>query len=133
VAPPAQPPAKPAAPPEPPKAAASPAPAPAAKPAALSAIAAVAAARAGIPDDPGHQKAARLARTIVADIALYNPEEVNRGVKEGSLRELLAKDLDDGKKHYKTKVAAEIQAQVDYFEVAIAGLIARKKKELGLA
>jgi hypothetical protein len=96
-------------------------------------MAAVAAAAAGIPDDPAHQKAARLARTIVADIALYNPEEVNRGVKEGSLRELLAKDLDDGKKHYKTKVAAEIQAQVDYFEVAIAGLIARKKKELGLA
>ena len=108
-----------------------PAPAPA-KPGAPSAIAAVAAASAGIPADPGHQKAARLARTIVADIALYNPDEVVRGVKEGNLRELLAKDLDDGKKHYKTKVSPEIQAEVDYFEVAINGLIDRKKKELGL-
>ena len=92
----------------------------------------MAAAGAGIPSDPGHQKAARLARTIVADLALYNPEEVIRGVKEGNLRELLAKDLDDGKKHYKTRVSPEIQAQVDYFEVAVKGLIDRKKKELGL-
>jgi len=96
-------------------------------------MAAVAAAAVGIPDDPAHQKAARLARTIVADIALYNPEEVNRGIKAGNLRQLLAKDLEDGKKHYKTKVSPEIQAQVDYFEVAIEGLISRKKKELGLA
>jgi len=49
------------------------------------------------------------------------------------LKALLAKDLDDGKKHYLTKVAPEIQKQVDYFEVAIQGLIDRKKKELGLA
>jgi len=69
----------------------------------------------------------------VADIALYNPEEVNRGIREGTLKEILAKDFDDGKKHYKTRVSPEIQSQVDYFEVAIQGLIERKKKELGLA
>ena len=102
-------------------------------PAKPSAAAAYAPAGVEIPEDPAHQKAARLARTIIADIALYNPEEVARGVKEGNLKALLAKDLGDGRKHYQSKVAPEIQKQVDYFEVAIQGLIARKKKELGLA
>ena len=86
-----------------------------------------------VPDDQAHQKAARLARTIAADIALYNPELVERGVRDGNFYELLAKDIDDGRKHYLSKVSEEIKSGSDYFKLALEDLITKKKKKLGLA
>ena len=88
--------------------------------------------KAMVPEDPAHQKAARLARNIAADIALYNPDLVERGVREGTFWELLAKDIEDGRKHYESKVAPEVRAGTDYLRLALEDLIARKKKELGL-
>jgi len=85
-----------------------------------------------VPASPEHQKAARLARTIVADIALYNPDLVERGVREGNLAQLLQKDLEDGKKHFESKVGPEIMAVADYFQMALDDLIAKKRKKLGL-
>ncbi len=138
---PAEPPSQPAseepgeeqAPPEPEKqkteAAAAPAPQSAAAP---SAPAASAGGAPPVPDDPEHQKAARLARTIVSDISLYNPELVTRGVQEGNIYELLAKDIDDGLKHFNGRVSDEIRSQRDYFKEAMDALIQRKKTELGL-
>ena len=85
------------------------------------------------PDDPAHKKAARLARTIVSDISLYNADLVTQGVKEGNIYDLLAKDISDGLNHYNSKVSEEIRNQRDYFKEAFEALIQRKKKELGLA
>jgi len=107
-----------------PTAAAPAAPAPAPRP--------VPSAAPPVPDDPAHQKAARLARTIISDILLYNPEQVVRGIKEGNIYELLAKDIEDGSKHYHSRVSAEIQSQRDYFKEAFEAMIAKKKVELGL-
>ncbi|MFO8058903.1 MAG: zinc-ribbon domain-containing protein [bacterium] len=86
-----------------------------------------------VPDDPAHQKAARLARTIVSDISLYNTDLVAQGVKEGNIYDLLAKDISDGLQHYNTKVSEEIRNHRDYFKEAFETMIERKKKEFGLA
>jgi len=85
-----------------------------------------------VPDNPEHQKAARLARTIAADIALYNPDLVERGVREGNFFKLLAKDIEDGRKHFENKVGPEIMAVSDYYQLALEDLIAKKRKKLGL-
>jgi hypothetical protein len=77
-------------------------------------------------------KAARLARTIVDDIWLYNQELVVRGIKEGNFYSLLAKDISDGLKHYNSRVSEEVRDQHDYFKEAIEAKIAKKKAELGL-
>ena len=136
VRPPAPPPVRPPAP-VPRPAAVAPAPAP--RPAAPAAPKPVVAAPAGaidwtksVPDDPAHQKAARLARTIAADIALYNPELMEKGVVEGNFFTLLAKDIDDGRKHYLSRVGPEISAGADYYKLALEDLIAKKKKKLGI-
>ncbi len=113
-------PVKPAAPPAPPL------PAPAAPPATGVDWTKL------VPDTPEHKKAARLARTIVADIALYNPDLVERGVREGTLFQLLAKDIEDGRKHFQTKAGPEIMAVADYYQLALEDVIAKKKKKLGL-
>jgi hypothetical protein len=85
-----------------------------------------------VPNDPVFQKAARLARTIASDIALYNPDLVDKGAKEGNFYELLAKDIDDGRKHYLSKVSAEVKATADYFKLALDDIIAKRRKKLGL-
>ncbi len=85
------------------------------------------------PDDPAHQKAARLGRTIVSDIVLYNPELVKRGVREGNVYQLLAKDIEDGLRHFRSRVPEEIREQRDYFKEAMEAMIARKKAELGIS
>jgi len=86
-----------------------------------------------VPEDPVHQKAARLARTIAADIALYNPELVERGVRDGNFWQLLSKDIEDGRKHYESKIDRSVLGGTDYFRLALEDLIAKKKKQLGLS
>jgi CheY-like chemotaxis protein len=112
-----------------------PAPAPTAAPAPTPAPAPApvpAAVRAPASDDPEHKKAARLARTIVSDVELYNPDLVVRGVKEGTIYQLLAKDIQDGLKHYNSRVSEKVRKERDYFREAMEDLIAKKKKALGL-
>jgi predicted Zn finger-like uncharacterized protein len=85
-----------------------------------------------VPDDKDHKKAARLARTIVSDIVLYNPDLVDRGIKEGNLYDLLAKDIQDGIKHYNNRVPESVRAVRNYYKEAFDALVVRKKAELGL-
>ena len=86
-----------------------------------------------VPEDPVHQKAARLARTIAADIALYNPDLVERGVRDGNFWQLLSKDIEDGRKHYESKIDRSVLSGTDYFRLALEDLIAKKKKQLRLS
>jgi len=69
----------------------------------------------------------------VADIALYNPKELEQGLREGNWKEILAKDIEDGKKHWESKTLPEIRSTINYFDLALQDLIERKKKEFGLA
>lgn len=79
-----------------------------------------------------HEKAKRLARIIVGDIALYNPDALIEGLKKGNPLEALAKDIEDGRKHFSERVPANIRAKFDYLGAALEDLFAKKRKELGL-
>lgn len=79
-----------------------------------------------------HEKAKRLARIIVGDIALYNPDALIEGLKKGNPLEALAKDIEDGRKHFCERVPANIRAKFDYLGAALEDLFAKKRKELGL-
>jgi predicted Zn finger-like uncharacterized protein len=90
-------------------------------------------APAASPELPeAHVKARRLARIIVSDIVLYNQAKVEEGVRNGSLFELLADDIKEGRALYVRRVAEEIRRETDYLEDAFKELIARKKRELNL-
>jgi len=84
-------------------------------------------------ESPEQQKAARLARTIVSDIMLYNPELVEQGIREGNLYELLAKDIEDGLKHFNAKVPESVRGQRDFVKEAMDDMIEKKKAALGLS
>ncbi len=67
----------------------------------------------------------RYARIIVSDIALYNQELVERGLREGSLAELLRDELEEGRRLYLTRVPPGA-AGAAYFEEAVRDFIERR-------
>jgi len=75
------------------------------------------------------EKAQRLARIIVSDIALYNQDKVESGVQDGSFYELLQDEIAEGRRLYESRVAEEIRAQGDFLAEAFENFIARRKQE----
>jgi hypothetical protein len=71
-------------------------------------------------------KARRLARTIVSDIALYNREEIRKGIKNDNVFELLAVELERGRKLYVSRVSPEIQKQKDFYNQAIVDVLIKQ-------
>jgi predicted Zn finger-like uncharacterized protein len=76
-------------------------------------------------------KAKRLARIIVSDIALYNQERVEEGVKNGSFFELLADDIAEGRLLFRNRVPEEIAEGYPFMDEAFAEFISAKKTEMG--
>ena len=77
-----------------------------------------------------HESAKRLARIIIADIALYNKKEVEEGVQNGTFLDLLREQLAEGRRHYDSRVSKEIREVRDYFGDAIEDFIQKKKREV---
>ena len=78
-----------------------------------------------------HEKAKRLARIVVSDIALYNQDLIKEGVQKGNFYELLKRDIEEAYKLFKERVPAEVRDSHDYLKEAFEQLIASKRSELG--
>ena len=77
------------------------------------------------------EKARRLARIIVSDIALYNEDLVSEGVRNSNLYKLLKDDIKEGLEHFKKKVSPSISAET-YLKEAFQDFISKRKLEMGL-
>lgn len=78
------------------------------------------------------EKARRLARIIVSDIALYNQERVEEGIRTNRFYELLADEIAEGRRLFAERVGAVANFQEDYLQIAFAALIEHRRKELKL-
>ena len=58
-------------------------------------------------------KAERLARIIVSDIALYNPEKFEAGVRDGNVAELMETELEEGRGLFEQRVEPSLRADRD--------------------
>jgi predicted Zn finger-like uncharacterized protein len=91
-------------------------------------------ASAGIP--PGlpegerlkHERARRLARVLASDIAIYNKEKRDRGVKEGNLVAVLGYEIKKSWEVYKERVTPEMANSTPYFRDALNEMLAEGKK-----
>ncbi len=79
------------------------------------------------------EKARRLARIIVSDIALYNQELVEDGVRHGNFSELLRDDIEEGNRFFEKRIPEHIRTAEDFLAASFNELITRKKKELGIS
>lgn len=78
------------------------------------------------------EKVRRLARIIVSDIALYNQERVEEGIRTGRFNELLAGEIAEGRRLFAERVGSGMPGQDDFLQAAITALIERRRKELQL-
>jgi hypothetical protein len=74
--------------------------------------------------DP-HERAQRLARIIMGEIALYHKEKIVEAIKNDSLFEDLEHELEEGRKYYEKNVDPSVQAQTDYFDRAVVDILVK--------
>lgn len=77
-----------------------------------------------------HDKARRLARIIVSDIALYNQNKVEEGIQCGTFHELFHDEIQEGRLLYTRRVPEEVRSGTSYLEDTFEEFLTKKKGEL---
>ncbi len=81
-------------------------------------------------EDPRHKNAARIARVMVADLALYYSDDIAEGIKTGDILERLEKQFEEMQKTFEMRVPEDVRAKKDYLKEAIDNFIEKKRKAL---
>jgi len=79
-------------------------------------------------DQSKHEKARRLARVLASDIAIYNRDKRDRGIREGNLVAMLGYEIKKSWEVYKERVGAEFANSTPYFRDALNEMLAEGKK-----
>lgn len=69
------------------------------------------------------EEANRLARAIVSDIRVYNEEKVRRGIEEDTLLDLLAEEIEEGRRHYRTRISLSLAGRTNFYDLAIVDVL----------
>jgi hypothetical protein len=72
------------------------------------------------------EAAARLARTIIADIALYNREKILDGIKHDNIFDLLEKELKEGLDLYRSRLAPDMDTTNSYYNRSIVDILIKR-------
>jgi hypothetical protein len=75
-------------------------------------------------------EAKRLARTIISDIVLYNPQKVKEGIEKDSLFDVLTDELAEGKKYYESMVEEEIRQSTNFFNEALVDVLLKQNAKI---
>ncbi|MDH5759099.1 MAG: hypothetical protein OEZ65_05870, partial [Gemmatimonadota bacterium] len=71
------------------------------------------------------EKAQRLARVLVSDMIMYNPERHQRAVANGTLREDFDDEIEKSWKEYVEQVGEEMASRTDFWTEALNEVLAR--------
>jgi predicted NBD/HSP70 family sugar kinase len=77
-------------------------------------------------DNPDLAK--RLARAILSDVAMYNPEKVENGIKNDNIFDVLKEELDEGRQHFYSRVSPDLNPDSIYDIAVVDVLIKRAGK-----
>ena len=70
--------------------------------------------------------ARRLARAIASDLSLYNEEKIVEGIEKDTLFETLAEEIEEGRAHYKSRVAPQLYEK-NFYDRAIVDILVKSK------
>ena len=70
-------------------------------------------------------QAKRLARAIVSDVAIYNRDKVEQGIKEDNIFDILNDQLTEGRDHFKSRVSKEL-ADSNIFDIAVVDVLIKR-------
>ena len=74
-------------------------------------------------DNP--EQARRLARAILSDVAIYNREKVEEGIRNDNIFEVLTEELDEGRQHFNSRVAPTL-ASSNLFDLAVVDVLIKR-------
>jgi predicted NBD/HSP70 family sugar kinase len=71
--------------------------------------------------DPG--RAQRLARAILSDVMLYNPDKVRAGIEADDLFERLRAELEEARAFFDERVDSEVAERTNAFDLALVDVL----------
>lgn len=71
------------------------------------------------------EQAKRLARAIISDVAIYNREKVEEGIRTDTIFEILTEELNEGREHFASRVVPDISAS-NIFDLAIVDVLIKR-------
>ncbi len=74
------------------------------------------------------EQAKRLARAIVSDVAIYNQEKVESGIKNDDIFDTLDEQLEEGRQHFFSRVSSDLNPEQLYNIAVVDVLIKRAGK-----
>jgi hypothetical protein len=70
-------------------------------------------------------QAKRLARAIISDVALYNREKVETGIKNDNIFDLLHEEIEEGRQHFTSRVNPQL-ASSNIFDIALVDVLIKR-------
>lgn len=70
-------------------------------------------------------QAKRLARAILSDVAIYNREKVEEGIKNDTIFDLLQEEIEEGRQHFVSRVDPELAA-TNIFDIAVVDVLIKR-------
>jgi hypothetical protein len=74
-------------------------------------------------DNPDQAK--RLARAILSDVAMYNKEKVESGIKNDNIFDVLSEELEEGRQHFLSRVSTGVNPEMIY-EIAVVDVLIKR-------
>jgi hypothetical protein len=74
-------------------------------------------------DNPDLAK--RLARAILSDVAMYNPEKVENGIKNDNIFDVLKEELEEGRQHFFSRVSPDVNPDT-IFDIAVVDVLIKR-------
>ncbi len=69
----------------------------------------------------------RLARAIASDIAIYNRDKIETGLRDDNLFDALSGEFDEGQKLYQSRIDPNLLAGSNFYERAINDVILKPR------
>jgi hypothetical protein len=70
-------------------------------------------------------QAKRLARAILSDVAMYNKEKVENGIKNDNIFDVLKEELEEGRQHFLSRVSTDVNPDLVY-EIAVVDVLIKR-------
>jgi hypothetical protein len=70
-------------------------------------------------------QARRLARAILSDVALYNKEKLEEGIKNDTVFDTLKEELEEGRLHFASRVTPDL-ASSNIYDIAVVDVLIKR-------
>ena len=70
-------------------------------------------------------QARRLARAILSDVAIYNKEKLEEGIRNDTVFDILKDELEEGRQHFASRVAPHLAAS-NIYDLAVVDVFIKR-------